>query len=42
MIRLRDFNSSDADLLLVYLNDEQVTRYITDAIPQPYTKNDAQ
>jgi len=42
MIKLRDFRTSDAKLLLVYLNDEKVTEYITDAIPQPYTPNDAQ
>ena len=42
MIKLRDFVSSDSTLLAVYLNDEKVTQYITDAIPQPYTQSDVQ
>jgi len=41
MIKLRGFIASDADLLVAYLNDEQVTNFITDAIPKPYTQEDA-
>lgn len=42
MIKLRNFEDSDADLLVAYLNNNEVTKYVTDAIPQPYTKSDAQ
>lgn len=42
MITLRDFTSSDKTLLVEYLNNKLVTRYITAAIPQPYTFEDAQ
>ena len=42
MITLRDFENVDSALLLVYLNDKEVTRYITDAIPKPYTEKDVQ
>ena len=42
MIKLRNIKDSDADLLITYLNNNEVTKYITDAIPKPYTKNDAQ
>lgn len=40
-IKLRGFNTSDADLLVDYLNDTKVTQYITAAIPHPYTNDDA-
>lgn len=40
-VTLRDFQQSDADLLVSSMNNKTVTRYITDAIPQPYTLNDA-
>ena len=41
MIKLRSFNNSDVSLLVSYLNNDELTKYITDAIPQPYTKADA-
>lgn len=41
MITLRSFKTADAELLVHYLNDKQTTQYITAAIPQPYTKDDA-
>jgi len=41
MINLRLFKDSDTDLLLSYLNNNQVTQYITSAIPNPYTLIDA-
>lgn len=41
MITLRSLNTSDAQLLVHYLNDNQTTQYITAAIPQPYTFDDA-
>jgi RimJ/RimL family protein N-acetyltransferase len=40
-ITLRDFNASDTSLLSSYLNDSEVTKYITAEIPQPYKKSDA-
>lgn len=42
MINLRPFKTADTDRLLSYLNDEAVTKYITDAISKPYTQSDAQ
>lgn len=41
MINLRNFNAADETLLIRYLNDEDVTRYVTAAIPKPYTSEDA-
>jgi len=41
MITLRQFKAPDSDLLLKYLNDAEVTQYITDAIVQPYALEDA-
>lgn len=41
MVLLRQFTSSDATSIVTYLNDPLVTRYITDAIPKPYTIADA-
>ncbi|WP_286234863.1 GNAT family N-acetyltransferase [Thalassotalea sediminis] len=41
MITLRPFKKSDIDELVSYLNDPQVTQYITDAIPKPYKAEDA-
>lgn len=41
MLQLRDFYADDAPFLVQYLNDEQVTRFITAAIPKPYTLSDA-
>lgn len=42
MINFRQFEQKDAALLVAYLNDVNVTQYITGAIPQPYTLGDAQ
>ncbi|MGB0834893.1 MAG: GNAT family N-acetyltransferase [Psychrobium sp.] len=41
MLQLRDFYADDVPFLVQYLNDEQVTRFITAAIPKPYTLSDA-
>jgi len=41
MISLRQFQTSDAELLVTYLNTAEVTQYITGAIPSPYTTDDA-
>jgi len=41
MITLRSLKATDVEWLVHYLNDKQTTQYITDAIPQPYTKDDA-
>jgi len=41
MIKLRPFNTTDSDLLVSYLNDKTVTQYITAAIAQPYSSDDA-
>jgi len=41
MINLRHFKDSDTDLLISYLNNNEVTQYITSAIPNPYTLIDA-
>jgi len=41
MITLRHFNTSDVGQLVTYLNDKEVTQYITGAIPSPYTNADA-
>jgi len=41
MITLRAFNASDAELLIHYLNEPKVSQYITAAIAQPYTQEDA-
>ncbi len=38
---LRSFQPQDTRLLVAYLNDDVVTRYITSAIPSPYTQTDA-
>jgi RimJ/RimL family protein N-acetyltransferase len=42
IVKLRSFKDQDLDLLVFYLNKEEVTKHITAAIPKPYTKNDAQ
>ncbi|WP_370979495.1 GNAT family N-acetyltransferase [Agaribacterium sp. ZY112] len=42
MIRLRKFQDLDAELLITYLNNDDVTKFVTNAIPQPYSKSDAQ
>lgn len=41
MITLRKFRQDDIPLLVEYLNNDEVTRYITAAINQPYTQEDA-
>lgn len=41
MITLRAFKNSDVDLLMGYLNEAKVSQYITGAIAQPYTREDA-
>lgn len=41
MISLRDFQSSDVATLLQGLNDLEVTRYLSDRLPSPYTIDDA-
>jgi RimJ/RimL family protein N-acetyltransferase len=41
MISLRQFQTSDAELLVSYLNTPEVTQYITASIPTPYTNTDA-
>jgi len=41
MVKMRNFKDSDTDLLVSYLNVSDVTKYITDAIPNPYTIGDA-
>ncbi len=40
-VELRNFSISDVDLLVKYMNNTEVTQYITDAIPKPYSSNDA-
>ena len=42
MLRLRALNSGDCALLVQYLNNPQVTLYLSSRIPQPYTPEDAQ
>jgi ribosomal-protein-alanine N-acetyltransferase len=41
MVRLREFNINDAPSLRGYLNNSNVTRYLTTSIPQPYKEEDA-
>lgn len=41
MITLRKFRQDDIPLLFEYLNNDKATRYITAAINQPYTQDDA-
>jgi ribosomal-protein-alanine N-acetyltransferase len=38
---LRDLNMQDSDSLLLYLNNKNVTRFLTSRIPQPYSIDDA-
>lgn len=42
MIALRQFEASDIPLLVEFLNDSKVTQYVTEAIAQPYSIDDAQ
>jgi RimJ/RimL family protein N-acetyltransferase len=41
MIELRDFSNEDEELLVSYLNEECVTKYLSARLPQPYTKEAA-
>lgn len=41
MVLLRQFSANDAPLLVTFLNNPMVTRYVTAAIPQPYSIDDA-
>lgn len=38
---LRDFYENDIDSLVLFLNNENVTKFLTSRIPQPYTFDDA-
>ncbi|WP_435276252.1 GNAT family N-acetyltransferase [Psychrobium sp. nBUS_13] len=42
MITLREFTVDDAPHIVNYLNDSEVTQYITATIAHPYTSSDAQ
>lgn len=41
MIELRELKSDDREWLVRYLNNEQLVRYLTSRIPQPYSFDDA-
>ena len=41
MIILRDYQKSDAPLLVEYLNDPKVLRYLTSSISSPFTEKEA-
>lgn len=41
MIELREFKTEDEELLVSYLNEESVTKFISARLPQPYTKEAA-
>ncbi|WP_199608923.1 GNAT family N-acetyltransferase [Flocculibacter collagenilyticus] len=41
MIKLRNLENTDQELLVQYLNNARVTRYLSSRIPQPYTQEDA-
>jgi len=41
MIELRELKSDDRELLVRYLNNEQLVRYLASRIPQPYSFDDA-
>jgi RimJ/RimL family protein N-acetyltransferase len=38
---LRDFGKNDIESLVLYLNNKNVTKYLTSRIPQPYSIDDA-
>lgn len=42
MIHLRDLKEQDAPLLVDYLNNTEVVKYLSSRIPYPYTIKDAQ
>lgn len=41
MINLRDLTDKDDNLLVSYLNNENVVKFLSSRIPQPYTVDDA-
>jgi len=41
MIELRDLESKDESLLVEYLNNDDVVRYLSSRLPSPYTQKDA-
>lgn len=41
MIELRDFRDGDQELLVSYLNDSSVTKFLSARLPQPYTNEAA-
>ena len=41
MLRLRELQTSDEPLLVQYLNNPNVTRFLSSRIPKPYTQADA-
>lgn len=41
MIELRELTKDDRELLVRYLNNEQLVRYLASRIPQPYSFEDA-
>lgn len=42
MLVLREYREEDIPLLVNYLNNVEVRRYLTSAIPNPYTEKDAE
>lgn len=41
MIELREFKNEDKQLLVVYLNEESVTKFMSARLPTPYTQESA-
>jgi len=41
MVHLRDYSGLDCDTLVLYLNDNRITRYLSNTLPQPYSPQDA-
>ncbi len=41
-VTLRDFFNKDVDYLVLFLNNKNVTKYLTSRIPQPYSIDDAE
>lgn len=42
MLTLRDYADSDIDSLLALANNKQVSRFLVDTFPYPYTRADAE
>lgn len=42
MIKLREYKKSDTDRLVQLANNENVSRYLVDSFPYPYTRKDAE